>query len=68
MINREYISAEEVAIMTSLSAKTIIRYAQTGEQFGGIPAYRIGKRYLFKADDIRQWIHRQRIGKLKKVA
>lgn len=48
----EYLNLEEAARFLRRPRLTVEKWARAGE----IPAYKTGKRYLFRLDEIRAWI------------
>lgn len=54
-IPSEFITSEEAALYLRRSRIVIEKWARAGV----IPAYKTGKRYLFRRDELKQWVEKQ---------
>ena len=57
-MNERLMTLEEVAVYLRLSVHTIYKMAQQGR----IPAYKVGKLWRFKKEEIDKWIQKQQFG------
>jgi excisionase family DNA binding protein len=56
--DHSYLNSTEVAALLGISVRTVCLWAECSE----LPAYKVGRRWLFRRDSILEWLERSRSG------
>ncbi|MCS7054104.1 MAG: helix-turn-helix domain-containing protein [Ignavibacterium sp.] len=59
----KWLTLEQIAEYLQMSTSSIYKMTQAGK----IPAYKIGRQWRFKKEEIDKWIEQQKYSKRKKI-
>jgi excisionase family DNA binding protein len=62
MVMDKWLTLEQIAKYLQMSTSSIYKMAQTGK----IPAYKVGRQWRFKKEDIDKWVEKHRKTTIRK--